>query len=314
MGKNPSTTIVLVGSSLQGPQDGREMAESVKKYLVDIFKIDPSRISVEGREKPKILSGNENSTTDLDLRREGERRVSVESSSPALLMEFQSGPEAPLKPVEFEVVQEAPLDSYVTFNVEGQEEAFSSWSLEIRDEKGIAQNFGPYTEEKISLPGKSILGERPEGDFLVTMVGETKSGKVVKKNAYVHLTLWTPTANEQGMRFSIIYEFNDSKAILIYEKYLTDVVTPKIPKGATVLIHGYTDIIGDEASNRILSLERANDVRGIFERSLKNAGRTDVKIEAYGFGEDPNFSPFENKLPEERFYNRSVIIDIIPKK
>jgi hypothetical protein len=33
----------------------------------------------------------------------------------------------------------------------------------------------------------------------------------------------------EGLRYSIIYEFNQSKAIAIYEKYLTDVITPKIP-------------------------------------------------------------------------------------
>jgi outer membrane protein OmpA-like peptidoglycan-associated protein len=63
-----------------------------------------------------------------------------------------------------------------------------------------------------------------------------------------------------------------------------------------------------------LSLDRANEVRGIIESALSKAGRTDVKFEAYGFGEDQNLAPFENKFPEERFYNRTVIIDIIPPK
>jgi len=115
-------------------------------------------------------------------------------------------------------------------------------------------------------------------------------------------------------RFSVIYEFNQSKTISIYEKYLTDIVTPKIPSGATVTIHGHTDVIGDEAHNKTLSLARANDVKSILVKSLKNAGRTDVKFDVFGYGEDPKFAPFENNLPEERFYNRSVVIDIIPRK
>ena len=116
------------------------------------------------------------------------------------------------------------------------------------------------------------------------------------------------------MRYSIIFEFNESQAITIYEKYLTDIVTPKIPKGGTVIIHGHTDIIGDEAHNLELSLARANEVRSIIENALSKAGRSDVKFEVYGFGEDQDLSPFENKFPEERFYNRTVIIDIIPAK
>jgi hypothetical protein len=39
-----------------------------------------------------------------------------------------------------------------------------------------------------------------------------------------------------------------------------------------------------------------------------------VKFEVYGFGEDQGLAPFDNKLPEERFYNRTVIIDILPAK
>ena len=314
MGKNPSTTITLVGSSMKGPVDGRAMAESVKRYLTGVFGINASRISTAGRDKPKIPSEQPGGTLELDLLREGDHRVSVESSSPVLLMEFQSGPDAPLKPVEIMAVQEAPLDSYVSVNVEGANEAFSSWSLEVRDEKGTVQNFGPYTQEQVSMPGKSILGDRPVGDFKVTMVGRTKSGATVKKETSVHMVLWTPAENEQGMRFSIIFEFNESKAITIYEKYLTDIVTPKIPKNGTVIIHGHTDIIGEEAHNKELSLARANETRSIIENALSKAGRSDVKFEVLGFGEDQSLAPFENKFAEERFYNRTVIIDIIPPK
>jgi len=314
MGKNPSTTITLVGSSEKGPEDGKAMAESIKQYLVGVFGIGASRISIEGRDKPKIPSKQRGGTRELDLLRAGDRRVSIESSSPALLMEFQSGPDAPLKPVEIVALQEAPLDSYVTFNAGAAEDPFTSWSLEIKDEEGKVQNFGPYTQQKVSIPGKSMLGTRPKGDYKVTMVGQTKDGKTVKKETAVHMVLWTPAENEEGMRFSVIFEFNESKSTTIYSKYLTDIVTPKIPKGGTVIIHGHTDIIGDEANNLKLSLARANDVRSILESSLSKAGRTDIKFEVHGFGEDQNLSPFENQFPEERFYNRTVVIDIIPRK
>ncbi len=46
----------------------------------------------------------------------------------------------------------------------------------------------------------------------------------------------------------------------------------------------------------------------------QNAGKKGIKFEIFGFGEDAGMAPFENNLPEERFYNRTVIIDIIPAK
>lgn len=314
MVKNPSTSITLVGSSEKGPADGREMAESIKEYLVSVFGIASSRIATEGRTKPVIPSEQPGGTLELVLLREGDRRVSIESTSPVLLMEFRSGPDAPLKPVEINAMQEAPVDSYVTFDVEGEEEAFTSWSLELKDEQGTVQTYGPYTEQKIAIPTQTILGTRPEGDFKVTMIGITKSGTTVKKEASTHVVLWTPAKTEEGMRFSIIYEFNSSKAITIYEKYLLEVVTPKIPDGATVIIKGYTDIIGNEANNQELSLARANDVKRILEKGLSKANRKNVKFEVYGLGENPQSAPFDNKYPEERFYNRTVIIDITPMK
>jgi hypothetical protein len=312
MGKNPGTVVRLTGASMQGIKVGIQMATSVKTYLVEVFGIDPTRITVEGRVKPRIPSEQPWGTKELALLREGDNRVSVWSESPALMMEFTSGPESPLKPVVISSVLEAPLDSYVTFNVAGANEAFSSWSLVAVDEKGGMQYFGPYTKEKASIPGKSILGSRAEGDYVITMIGQTKSGKVVKKEAKAHLVLWTPPKTEEMMRFSIIYEFNNAEAIGIYDKYLTDVVIPKIPNGAKVVIHGHTDIVGDSEYNQKLSEARANDVKAILDKGLAAAGRSDVKFEVYGYGEDLNMEPFDNKYPEERFYNRTVIIDIIP--
>jgi outer membrane protein OmpA-like peptidoglycan-associated protein len=88
--------------------------------------------------------------------------------------------------------------------------------------------------------------------------------------------LWTPAKMDEGTRYSIIYEFNSSEAISMYEKYLTEIVTPKNSMGATVMIKGHTDVIG-EVDNQELSLARANDVKTIIQNSLSKAGRNDVK-------------------------------------
>jgi outer membrane protein OmpA-like peptidoglycan-associated protein len=313
MGKNPFTVVKLVGSSEKGPADGQAMAESVKQYLMNIFGIDAGRISIEGRDKPLIPSQQPGGTKELDLLRAGDRRVTIESNSPALLMEFQSGSESQLKPVEITDVQEAPLDSYVSFHAIGAQTAFSSWFFDVADDKGNIQTFGPYTQELVSIPGKTIMGTRLGGEYKVTMLGLTKGGNAVKKVTFIRMALWTPPKNEEGIRYSVIFEFNESKTIALYEKYLSDVVAPKIPKGATVIIHGYTDVIGDADNNQKLSLARANDVMHILNNALTKKGRKDARFEVYGFGEDEKSAPFDNNYPEERFYNRTVLIDIIPK-
>jgi len=308
--KNPSTTITLVGSSEEGSKDGIEMAESVKSYLVNIFGINASRITTKGQSKPNIPSEQPGGILELDLLREGDRRVSIESSSPVLLQEFKSG----AKPKSAsEMSLQAPVKSNVVFDVKGANEAFSAWSLQLVDETGKTQSFGPYTQESVSLPAKSILGNKTQGDYKITLTGQTKSGKSVTKETTSHIVLWKPATIEEGLRYSVLYEFDESKVISIYEKYLTDVVAPKIPLKGTVIIQGHTDIIGDDAHNLELSQARANDVRKILESALNTSGRTDVKFEVSGFGENENQSPFNNNYPEERFYNRTVIIDIFNK-
>ena len=314
MSQNPSSTIMLIGSSETSTKDGKEMAESIKHYLVTIFGIKPSRIRTNGQDKPNDPSEQPGGTKDLALLREGDRKVSIESIDPALLMEFQSGPGAPLKPVEVTDVDQAPVESYITFNAGQGDDSFSSWTLQTSDEKGHEKYFGTYSQEKVSIPGKNILGDRPNGDYKITITGKTKSGKEVKYDTTVHLTLWTPPVNQEVTRFSIIYEFNNSKAISIYKKYLDQVVIPKIPASGRIIIHGYTDIIGDPAYNQKLSLARANDVKEIMESSLKKAKRSDVKFEIFGFGADQSLAQFKNDFPEERSYNRTVLIDILPPR
>ncbi len=305
--KNPSASINLIGSSETGALEGAKMAESVKQYLVGTWGIAASRIATEGVTAPRKSANTLANSSERELLIDGDRRVSIESSSPGLLKEFKGGLDKPL-------TMDAPEESYVTFEVEGAVDAFRSWSLEFKDDQGNVQTFGPYTEEKVRIPGKLILGDKPEGNYLITMEGLTESGHIVRKEATTNIVQWTPPSSEEAMRFSVIYEFNDAKAISSYEKYLTETVSPKISHGASVIICGHTDLIGEEAYNRGLSLARANDVKSILEKSLLNSGTNNVKFDIQGMGEDEKISPFKNHYPEERAYNRTVIIDVMPGK
>ncbi|MDZ7776151.1 MAG: hypothetical protein U5L09_11400 [Bacteroidales bacterium] len=110
--------------------------------------------------------------------RQEDNRVTIGSDSPEILMEYQTGPNVYLKPIDMDIIEEAPSDSHVNFNVENGKKAFTSWSLKIMDDKGKVQHFGPYTGDTKSIPGKAILKTLPEGNFKATMTGEKQ--KVVK--------------------------------------------------------------------------------------------------------------------------------------
>jgi outer membrane protein OmpA-like peptidoglycan-associated protein len=310
---NPQSTISLSGASDKSPSEGKVMAENVKQYLVSIFNINPARISTEGRDKPVIPSEQPGAKKELALLREGDRRVDIVSTSPELLMQVGGISSPFLKPVQITAVQQDPLDSYVLFNVAGADELLKSWSVEVTDEQGNVQHYGPYTSEQASVSGKTILRSNAQGNYKVVMLGQTKSGRSVSKESSVSLMKMNDPKQE-GLRYSILFDFDKSTTIASYEKFLTDIITPLIPENGTVIIHGHTDIIGDEKYNNALSFERAKGAQKIIESALSKAGTKGVKFETIGLGEDAVNAPFENNLPEERFYNRTVIIDIVPFK
>jgi outer membrane protein OmpA-like peptidoglycan-associated protein len=310
MRSNPGTKVSLTGATGKGPEDGRTLAESIKQYLVSVFGIDAGNITTHGSDKPRIPSEHPGGTLELGLLVPENRRVDIESNSPELLMQV-GGPPDVLRPVQIVAVQEDPLDSYVLFNVTGAKTLLSSWSLEVKDERGDIQRFGPFTRDQENIPGKTILGNRVESDFKVTMLGQTKSGHSVKKEGAVHLVR-RDEPKPEGLRFSILFEFDQSKTVATYERFLQEMVVPLIAEGSTVIIHGHTDVIGEEDYNLKLSRNRAQDAQRVIERALSKSGKRGVTFESFGFGEDVSLAPFDNNLAEERFYNRTVIIDIVP--
>jgi len=313
MRSNTESSIKLIGSSDKNPVEGALLATNVKDYLVDKFLIDPSRITTEGRDKPVIPSEQPFSTNQLDLLHEGDRRVDIESNSASLLMEVGVSNASFLKPVQIMSLQQDPLDSYVIFTTKGASQLLESWNLKLTDDRGNIQEFGPYTLDQASVSGARILGNNMQGNYDVVMTGVTKSGKSVKKTSIVSLTKPTET-KEVGLRYSILFDFDKAKSIASYENFLTNVVAPLVSNNDLVIIHGHTDIIGDENYNHTLSHERADGVHEILRKAFSASGKKGVKFEIYGFGEQVNTTPFDNGTPEERFYNRTVIIDIVPFK
>ena len=311
MQENPTSTIKLVGSSEYGPANGVVIAESVKKYLVEIFGIDSTRIAIEGRSKPIIPSEKPGGISELRLLREGDQRVTIESTSPALLMEFQSG-DAPLKPVEIDTQQSETNPDDILFFVGNSEKVLSTWSVILKDENGKTNTFGPFEDDKVIISRKLILKNQKQGNFNVKLMGTSKTGKIIVKENLVKIVPIETSKKIESLRFSVIFEFNESKSIAIYEKYLTEIVVPKIPIGSKVIINGYTDVIGEGSYNQKLSLARANDVKQILQDGLAKSGRYDVKFQVNGYGENPDYLLFENNYPEERFYNRTVVIDVLP--
>ncbi|MBI1806691.1 MAG: outer membrane beta-barrel protein [Ignavibacteria bacterium] len=302
MRRFPQAMITLLGAAEQGPPAGEALAKAVKQYLIDVFGIEERRIKTEGHSKPPIASSQPGGTRELELVGPEDRRVDVGSASLELL-----------EPVQIISLQEDPLDSDILLTVSNAQNDLSSWSVVFSDENGGEKRYGPFTSDQERVSGRSVLGEKIKGSYTVVVEGETRSGQLIRKEQSVHLIRSDEPEEAPGFRFSILFEFDQSKTVATYERFLTGTVAPLIADGNSVIIHGHTDIVGEESHNLKLSRDRAQETMNIIEKALVSSGKRRVKFDTYGFGEDVRRAPFDNTLPEERFYNRTVIIDIVPE-
>lgn len=310
MRANQEVDITLSGASLAGPKEGNMFANAIKAYLVNAFGINASRIATNGRTKPVNPSEQIGSKKELTLLREGDRRVDIQSNSANLMMEL--GGEA-MQPIHINTTQANSTDGDVIFYVGKANEVLDSYTIEVINPNGVTQQYGPFVKNEVHIAGKTILANGTPGTHKVVLTGTSKMGNVIKKEQTVEIAN-TEEQLENAVRYSILYNFDKANTIATYVKFLTEEVAPLISENSTVNIHGHTDIIGSEVYNLQLSKQRTQDTQNILEAALVKAGKRNVRFETTGFGEAEDHSPFNNGKPEERFYNRTVIIDITTVK
>lgn len=301
MRENPSSKITLVGAA-STTADAQKMAESVKNYLVSTFDIDPARIATKGQTRPPHASGTRNTPKeDRDLISEENSRVEVLTDDPELL-----------KPVKINAREEEPLENDILFDLNLTSAAsVSNWDLTITGDDGFSQTYGPFYGKVARVNATPMLGDREEGTFTATVNATTYDGSTLtEKEKFELVKKRQPLAT--GTRYSILFEYDDSKSIKTYEEFLRTEVAPRIPNHATVFIHGHTDVTGKDDYNAELSAKRAVEAQKVLADELKKLGR-EVTFDAYGFGETRFRAPFANESSEERYYNRTVMIEIIPE-
>jgi outer membrane protein OmpA-like peptidoglycan-associated protein len=302
--RNASASLQLVGSANGNANAGKEMAENVKNYLVQTFGIDAERIKTRGEPMPLHRSGSG------AAQGEDKKMVDAENSR----VEIIGAPPELMQPVNIVSVQDEPIDNDVVLTLPSREN-IDQWNVQITDNSGMVQNYGPYRYSSVArIDSKALLGSRNEGRFTAKIDAKLKNGETMSFGEKEFRLVRADKDEEQtGTRYSILFEFDESKTVQTYETFLTETVAPNIPNGSSVIIHGHTDVIGDPDYNQKLSQRRSDEAQKILTAALAKAGKT-VTFDTYGFGEDDARSPFNNTLPEQRYYNRTVVVEIVPKQ
>ncbi len=308
MRNNPSTTIALTGTNSQDTDNemsldlSRQRAESVKKYLVEIWGIQPERISVKAQKLP------DNPT--LATTPEGifeNRRVELTSDSweiihPVLHNSNVKRPDAPTGGFKWENGL--------------RDETIQSRSLEVSYQgKPWAEisDLGPNSKlEYKGFNWRSSDGKLPSGEdnMSVQLKMTDKGGREVLSNVdqisvkqfSVSNIVAEHLADKTRETYNLIlFTYNKSDMGKWNHKILDSYVYNRIQPNSDVSVNGYTDILGTEDYNTRLSTNRANAVKADIAGHIKGKVKS---LTAHGYGKTQPLYP--NDLPEGRYYNRTV--------
>lgn len=296
--KNKTATLTLIGSD-PVEKNGDVLANNVKKYLVDVWEIDPARIDTKGQLEPRIPSGTARTpAADLPLVEMENRRVEFVYSIPSL------GDRVQIK-AEREANDENQIYLEITTN-----EKIAEWTVKVEG-NGQRKVYGPFTDLDAYLDPTGLLGaSQSSADFTAEVVAKTTDNRTLSETEKFSLKKATKDATAE--RHSLNFEYAEADPVKRSETFLRGEITNRVTPGSVVFINGHTDNIGSDDVNLKLSKERSSDVKKILVNELSKRGKT-ARVNAAGYGENPARSPFPNDLPEGRMYNRTVIIDVFPR-
>lgn len=297
MREESNEDVLLIGSAPK-EGDGEVLAQKVKDYLVNNFGIEADRISIRGQEMPRVPSGTASTPqADRPLADIENRRV-----------EFVFSNQDMYKPIQIRMLDEASLENDLIFAI-NPGVRYDSWNVMMSGE-GKSITYGPFYSSVERINPVELVRDLDEGTFTARVVINAQGGSSVEEESKFKLIKEIDKVN-LGARYTVLFEYAQTDPITANEALFREYIAPEIKEGYRGIIHGHTDNIGSDQVNRKLSFDRATEAKTVLDDELANLGRT-VDIEAFGFGEQKMPSSFPNTLPEGRFYNRNVTIEVIP--
>ena len=321
--KYPSVTITLIGSTdntddrvLGTTRSGRtasellalarRRAEAVRDYLVNVWQIDPRRLKIEAT----LLPSKPSPSSTEDGRAENRRvELRVNSNNPAgyritdpvtvTNIEHLATPDR-IDLLPSVQTQAGILRTYASISAGG---------VELQSFRGTAEN---QQAEKVWAPTEATLTKLRDSLEIDYDVWDSV-GNHAHAHSSIPLDVIHVASNrpERIERFSLIlFGFDESKLNPNNERSIRSAaeMIPKIPV-KRVLIQGYTDETGDPAHNDALSEARANVVLERLE-SMLNAEGTAKPADIHSEGHGSRDLLYDNRLPEGRFFSRTVTITI----
>ncbi|MBU3742614.1 MAG: hypothetical protein FGM24_10075 [Candidatus Kapabacteria bacterium] len=298
----PNVRLRLIGclSEDDGTTDldlAKRRAEAVRAYFVDVWDMDPARITIDTRTYPERPT-KASDPAQNPLAYEENRRVELVVTDAAVM--------APVITTDTIRTATPPL---VRFTSDVTADAgVTQWKIEathggrplfVREGQGTK----PEPVEWDVAADRSAT-PRTESPIIYQLTVEDKTGHVVQtlpqqvpvRQITIRKKRVERIADREIDRYRLIlFEFNDA-AVKGQNASIVDLIKRRITPASTVTITGYTDNIGTVAYNRELARQRA-------ERTAAALGQPLTAIKAATAQ-----APFPLELPEGRAYARTVTV------
>lgn len=303
MRSNPAYKITLAGVTdgiEAADKDTRlalasQRAQSVASYLKGRWGIESGRISLDSREMPAVPT-----SVQYDEGYQENRRVEIYSDDNELLQ--------PVSHTRF--MEYAPDDSLHRFDISLRaHENIKSVILNLkRDGKVVLSKIlapsGQFAYDIVLDNG--LLGEllEQEGSFLSAELSVTdKDYRTETKEIALDITR-EKNNFEIGRLNLIVFDFDRAEISKTNKTMIKNFVSSSLRKNSETVITGSTDRLGEAAYNNRLSSERAAAVESYIRNFLPDYVFKEVK------GTGSSVLPYDNSLPEGRFYCRTVLIEV----
>lgn len=281
---------------------GRSRAETIRRYLMDVWKISAGRLKVSGRGLPPNPS-RETSTEGF----EENARVELVPSDPNILA-----------PVFRRHIQRIATPPALTFHMETTAEAgVDHWELVVEDERRERwRAFGGATVPPDSIvwdwrsDRNNLPGFPMRLDYTFTVTDSTgavsASGPTAINVSYqsVQQKLEYSVRDTTIENFSILLFNYDSPKVSQSDNELLQAIAAGVRPGANMRFTGYTDSLGDARHNQALAAERATEAASI----SKSLVPPDVNVIVDDSGGE--WERFPYTTPEGRSHCRTVVIEI----
>ena len=299
MQRDPEITITLIGSTDdKGVEKGNDSlaiarATSVAEYLSGVWDIPGERISIRTQALPPIPTAQTAEEGD-----EENRRVEIVSDYGEVFR--------PIVHERFSEFDITPPTMTLELGAES-EEPLERWTMTVKRVSTLVREFNgagapPATIDwKLEESLAAELGEREDLTAELTIISENGE----RSTSSVDIPVYKRTnAYEVGRLSLIVFEFDKSRILPHNAKMIRTFVNTAIKEKSTAVITGSTDFLGEAEHNQELSTARAENVKKI----ITDENPEITQLEARGIGEAPEL--YDNKLPEGRFYCRTVAVEV----